>query len=113
MKRRIFGLLVHNAYPTDAAAVQTLAQQLTAAGYRATQTRSKMDTVKIGEIAELMARNADEFWASVPNFKKIVIGPGGEVMDGHHRVIAAILSKTPIPEDQIFRASNNLREVFD
>jgi hypothetical protein len=100
-------------YPTDAAGLQELADKLTVAGFKPTQSSSKMRKADIEQIAAAMAKDVDGFWAGVSKFKNVIIGPGGEVMDGHHRVIASVLSGTPIPESRIFRfPGTNRRPVF-
>jgi hypothetical protein len=110
-----FAVWAHNAnYPTDAAGLQQLAGKLTAAGFKPTQGLSKMRKADIEQIAGAMSKDADAFWAGVPKFKKVIVGPGGEVMDGHHRVIASVLSGKPIPESHIFRFPGaNQRPVFN
>ena len=101
-------------YPTDAAGLQHLADQLAAAGFVPTQDLSRMRKTDIEQIAGAMAHDAGAFWAGVSACNKVIVAPGGEVMDGHHRVIAAVLSGEPIPEGRIFRFPGaNLRPVFD
>ena len=110
-----FAVWAHNAnYPTDAAGVQQLADCLAAAGVKPMQGLCKMRKVDIEQIAAAMAKDSDAFWAGVSPFKKVIIGPSGEVMDGHHRVIASVLSGKAIPESQIFRfPGTNMRPVFN
>jgi hypothetical protein len=105
----------HNAnYPTDAAGLQQLADRLTAAGFKPTQGLSKMRKADIEQIAAAMATDANAFWAGVSRFMNVIIGPGGEVMDGHHRVIASVLSGKPIPGSHLFRFPGaNQRPVFN
>jgi hypothetical protein len=72
-----------------------------------------MRKADIEKIAELLTKDADAFWASVDPFQKVILGPGGEVMDGHHRVIASVLSGKQIPSNQIYRyAGRNTRPVY-
>jgi hypothetical protein len=109
------GVWVHNAmYPTDQAGRQALADTLTQAGFKPTQDLSKMRKADIEAIAAALTKGADAFWASITKYKKVVIGPGGEIMDGHHRVIASVLAGKSILPDQIFRfPGQNLRPVFN
>ena len=101
-------------YPTDAAGLQYLADRLTATGFVPTQDLSKMRKADIERIAVLLTRDADAFWATVSPYQKVVPGPGDEVMDGHHRVVASVLSGKAIPENSVFRFPGpNVRPVFD
>lgn len=38
-------------------------------------------------------------------FKKIIVDPSGNVLDGHHRVLAAQIAGVAIPESAIYRTS--------
>lgn len=101
-------------YPGDPAGSKQLADQLEAEGFKPTQDLSKMRKADIEQIAIEMITDADAFWATVPSYKKVIIGPEGEIMDGHHRVIASVLSGKPIPANQIFQFPGvNLRPVFN
>jgi hypothetical protein len=102
------------SYPIDAAGRQQLADLLDRSGFKPTQVRSKMRIADIEQIADAMLKDAGAFWATVSPFKKMIIGPGGEVLDGHHRVIASVISGKPIPATQIFRFPGTVqRPVFN
>lgn len=87
-------------YPSDAAELQRLADALTATGYKSTQVASRMIRGKIEQMAQDMAAGTFD-WSRIPPWERIILGPNGEVMDGHHRVVAAVLSGSLIPADQI------------
>ncbi len=101
------------SYPTDAASQPQLADELTKAGFKPTQDRSKMRKADIELIADALTKDADAFWAAVAPFKKVIIGADGEVLDGHHRVIASVLAGKPVPLTQIYRFAGSVqRPVF-
>jgi hypothetical protein len=99
-------------YPTDAAGIQKLADNLSATGFMPTQPLSKMDRVKIEQMAQDMANGVFD-WSKFKPWEKIMIAQGGEIMNGHHRLIASVLSGIPIPADQMIRfPGQNLRPVY-
>lgn len=54
---------------------------------------------------------------STASLQPVILGPGGEVMGGHHRVVAAHLvgvdlTTVPGPRPQLRRLSPNYRPVY-
>jgi len=99
-------------YPSDAVGLQQLADALTAAGYKPTQDVDMMIRVKIDQMAQNMVAGTFD-WSLIQPWEKIILGPDGEIMDGHHRVVAAVLSGCAIPTDQIYPYSGTCyRPVF-
>jgi hypothetical protein len=100
-------------YPSDAAGIQQLADDLLVAGFKPTQPASRMNKAKIDRMADDMANGAFD-WSKFKPWEKVIVAPGGEILDGHHRVIASVVSGMPLPADQViyFRGAN-LRPVYD
>ncbi len=103
-------------YPTDAAGRQLLADELTAAGWTPTQGRQHFDRDKIGRMAHAMAD--DTFDWNRASLQPVILGPNGEVLGGHHRVVAAHLAGIDLtavlgPRPQVQRLPINYRPVFD
>lgn len=84
---------------TRAPSAPMLADKLQSAGYVASQGARATRPEKILEYAQQM--RAGQWDWSGPN--KIVLDANNMVMDGHHRVAAAVLSNTTIPESAIYR----------
>ena len=102
-------------YPTTAAGRQQLADELTAAGFRPTQARSSFDRAKIEAMADAM-RDGSFAWTRA-SLQPVILGPGGEVLGGHHRVVAAHLAgvdltTVPGPRPQVYRLPQNYRPVY-
>lgn len=77
--------------------------------FKPTQLGSKMDMRKVDEYAELM-KNGKWDWS----IDKIIVGKNGELMSGHHRVVAAQKAGVEIPESAIFRFKGTIeRTVYD
>lgn len=103
-------------YPTDAAGRQQLADGLAAAGWTPTQGQQHFDRDKIGRMARAMADGSFEW--NRASLQPVIIGPNGEVLGGHHRVVAAHLAGialTAIPggRPQVQRLPVNYRPVHD
>ena len=103
-------------YPSDEPARQQLADELTATGLKPTQVKQSFDRDKINTMVDAM-RN-DLFDWNKASLQPVILGPNGEVMGGHHRVIAAHLAGVdltviPGPRPQVQRLPKNFRPVFD
>lgn len=103
-------------YPTDEAGRQQLADELTAKGLKPTQAKPQFDRDKIERMAEAMADGSFDW--SKASLQPVILGPNGEVMGGHHRVIAAHLAgidlmAVPGPRPQVQRLPKNYRPVSD
>ncbi len=102
-------------YPTTPDDREQLADELTARGLTPTQSQQHFDRVKIERMAEAMSDgNFDWNRASL---QPVILGPVGEVMGGHHRVIAAHLaqvdlSRIPGPRPQVQRLPQNFRPEY-
>ena len=77
-------------YPTDPAGRQQLAGELAAAGWTPTQGKQHFDRDKIGRMASAMADGSLDW--SRASLQPVILGPNGEVLGGHHRVVAAHLA---------------------
>ena len=66
--------------------------------FKPTQSAKKMDLQKINEYAELMEKGKWDW-----SIDKIIVDKNGNLMSGHHRVVAAAKAKVEIPESAIFR----------
>ena len=78
------------AYPVDEPGRQQLADELTATGLTPTQAKSHFDKGKINRMVDAM-RDGTFDWSKA-SLQPVVLGPAGEVLGGHHRVIAAHLA---------------------
>jgi len=99
-------------YPATAAGRQQLADGLTASGLVPTQGKQHFDRAKIDRMVDAM-RDGTFDWSRA-SLQPVVIGPNGEVMGGHHRVIAAHLAGidltcVPGPRGQVQRLPANVR----
>ncbi len=103
-------------YPTDQAGRQQLADELIATGFKPTQTKQNFDRDKINKMVDAM--NDGSFDWNQASLQPVILGPDGEIMGGHHRVIAAHLAgvdltAVPGPRPQIQRLPKNFRPVWD
>ena len=73
-------------YPTDQKGRQELADELTSKGLKPTQSQQAFDLEKINRMVEAMQDGTFDW--NKANLRPIVLGPGGEVLGGHHRVVA-------------------------
>jgi hypothetical protein len=102
-------------FPTDQAGRQQLADQLTARGWAPTQGRQHFDRVKINLMVDAMQDGSFDW--NRAGLQPVILGPNGEVMSGHHRVIAAHLAAIdlathPGPRPQVQRLPRNFRPVY-
>ncbi|MBX9625075.1 MAG: ParB/RepB/Spo0J family partition protein [Gemmataceae bacterium] len=100
------------AYPTTPAGRQRLADELTARGLIPTQGQPHFDRDKINAMARAMAGGS--FGWGAASLQPVILGPNGEVMGGHHRVVAAHLAgidldAVPGPRPQVRRLPQNYR----
>jgi hypothetical protein len=77
-------------YPTDEAGRQQLAAELTAKGYKPTQAKDRFFRQWIDSMVADMQSGTFDWAASA--LRPIILGPDGEVLGGHHRIIAAHLA---------------------
>ena len=103
-------------YPSDQLGRQQLADQLTAKGWKPTQPKQAFDPDKINRMVDAMKDGSFD-WTKA-GAQPIILGPNGEVMGGHHRVIAAHLAGidlTAVPgsRPQVQRLPKNFRPVYD
>ncbi len=103
-------------YPTDPAGRQRLADELTAKGLKPTQAKQHFDRDAINQMAEAMKDGSFD-WDKA-SLQPVILGPDGEVMGGHHRVIAAHLAGIDLtaiagPRPQVQRLPSNYRPVYD
>jgi hypothetical protein len=107
--------VAHNSYyPTDQAGRQQLADDLTARGFKPTQPKGRFFKDKIDKMADAMKDGSFDWNKS--SLQPVILGPNGEVMGGHHRVIAAHqagidLTTVPGPRPQVQRLPQNFRPV--
>ena len=101
-------------YPSSETGRQQLADELTALGFTPTQGKQHFDRDKIERMVDAM-RDGSFDWNRA-SLQPVIIGPNGEVLGGHHRVVAAHLArveltKVPGPRPQVRRLPRNYRSV--
>jgi len=104
------------SYPGDVAGRQQLVDGLSARGLKPTQTKYHFDRDKINRMIDAMMDGSFDWRRS--SLQPVILGPNGEVMGGHHRVIAAHLAgidlaAVPGPLPQVRTLPQNFRAVFD
>jgi hypothetical protein len=100
----------------DQAGRQQLADALTARGLKPTQAKPHFDRDKIDRMVDAM-RDGSFDWNKA-GLQPVILGPNGEILGGHHRVIAAHLAgidltAVPGPRPQVQKLPVNYRLVFD
>jgi ParB-like nuclease domain len=103
-------------YPSDATGRQQLADELTARGLKPTQAKHNLYRDKIDKVVDAMQDGSFD-WNDA-SLQPVIFGPNSEIIDGHHRVVAAHLAgidlKTiPGPRPQVQFVPVNYRHVFD
>lgn len=106
----------HVDYPTTSAGRQQLADELAARGLVPTQGKADFDRDKITSMARAMA--AGSFGWNAASLQPVILGPNGEVMGGHRRVVAAHiagvdLDAVPGPRPQVRRLPQNYRPEYE
>jgi hypothetical protein len=101
-------------YPSDQAGRQQLADELTAKGLKPTQRKQHFNRDKIDKMVEAMLDGSFDW--NKASLQPVILGPNGEIMGGHHRVIAAHLAgidltAVPGPRPQVQRLPKNYRPV--
>ena len=101
-------------YPVTQAGRQQLADELAAIGLKPTQSKPNFDRDKINKMVEVMQDGSFDW--NTASLQPVIMGPSGEIMGGHHRVIAAHLAgvdlrKVPGPRPQVQRLPHNYRQV--
>jgi hypothetical protein len=101
-------------YPSDQAGRQLLADELTAKGLKPTQKKQNFDRDKIDKMIEAMLDGSFDW--NKASLQPVIFGPNGEIMGGHHRVIAAHLAGidlivAPSSRPQVQRLPINYRPV--
>jgi hypothetical protein len=71
-------------------------------------TQATVKAPKVNSFAQQMA-NGTWDWTRIDRRNLILLGPGNEILSGHHRFIAATLAGVEIPESAITRLSKALR----
>lgn len=104
------------SYPTDPAEREDLADQLAASGFIPTQVRRHFDPEKIKAMVAAMAAGTFDWTAA--GLQSVILGPAGEVINGHHRVVAAYLAgidlaAVPGPRPQVQLVPRNFRPTYD
>lgn len=99
-------------YPSDQAGRQQLADELSAKGLKPTQKKQHFDRDKIEKMVEAMQVGAFDW--NKASLQPVILGPNGEIMGGHHRVIAAHLAgidltTVPGPRPQVQSLPKNYR----
>jgi len=103
-------------YPTDQPGRRQLADELTSKGLKPTQTKQHFDRDRINMMVDAMQDGSFDWNKS--SLQPVILGPNGEVLGGHHRVIAAHLAgidliAIPGPRPQIQRLPKNFRPISD
>jgi hypothetical protein len=107
---------VPSYYPSDQAGRTQLAEELTATGLKPTQTKQHFDRDKINTMVEAMKDGSFDWHKA--SLQPVILGPNGEVLGGHHRIVAAHLAgidlaAVPGPRPQVQRLPINYRSVSD
>lgn len=102
-------------YPATDAGRQQLVAELTARGLVHTQGKADFSRATIDAMAAAMADGSFDWITS--GLQPVVLGPGGEVLGGHHRVVAAHLTGTdlssvPGPRPQVQRLPVSYRPAY-
>jgi len=102
-------------YPSDEAGRQQLADELSAKGLKPTQTKHQFDRDKIDKIVNAMKDGSFD-WGKA-SLQPIILGPNGEILNGHHRVIAAHLAgidltTIPGPRPQVQQFPRSYRPEY-
>ena len=89
-----------------------MADELTAKGLKPTQKKQHFDRDKIDKMVAAMQDGSFDW--NKAGLQPVILGPNGEIMGGHHRVIAAHLAgidlmKVPGPRPQVQSLPNNYR----
>jgi hypothetical protein len=100
------------SYPCDRTGRQQLADELSARGMIPTQAKQHFDRDKIDKMAEAMQDGSFDW--NKASLQPVILGPNGEILGGHHRVIAAHLAginltAVPGPRPQVQRLPMNYR----
>lgn len=100
-------------YPQDAVARQDLADALTAAGFKPRQPKSRFSRATIEAMA--IAMKSGQFAWNRSAMQPAILGPNGEVLGGHHRVIAACLAGIDLKAipGQVYSIAPVYRPVYD
>jgi hypothetical protein len=111
----IRSVAVPSHYPSDQAGRQQLADELTVRGLAPTQTKPQFDRDKLNRMVDAMVNGLFDW--NRASLQPIILGQRGEVMGGHHRVIAAHLAgidlaSIPGPRPQVQRLPMNARPVY-
>lgn len=105
----------HANYPTTQAGRQQLADELTASGLIPTQGKHHFNRATIDKMTDAMKDGSFDWHKA--GLQPVILGPGGQVMGGHHRVIAAHLAgidltTIPGPRPQVQRLPKNFRQEY-
>jgi hypothetical protein len=99
-------------YPSDPNGLQQLADELNAKGLKPTQRKQHFDRGKIDKMIEAMQDGSFDW--NKASLQPVILGPNGEMLGGHHRVVAAHLAgidlmTVPGPRLQVQRLPINYR----
>jgi len=103
-------------YPTTSAGRQQLADDLAGRGLTPTQGKQHFDRDKIDAMVDAMKDGSFDW--NTASLQPVIMGPNGEVMGGHHRVIAGHLAGVdlttiPGPRPQVQRLPRNFRPEYE
>lgn len=103
-------------YPADDAGRERLAQALIALGLKPTQAKRNFARAKIEIMAQAFVNGSFDWNAA--SLQPVIMGPNGEIMGGHHRVVAAQLAGVDLTaiaglRPQVRYLPMNYRPVFE
>lgn len=103
-------------YPTSDVERLQLAEDLTRLGFIPTQNRHSFDRLKIETMIAAMVDGSFDWMAA--SLRPVILGPMGEVLGGHHRVVAAAIVGIDLTAisgslPQVQRLAFNHRPVYD
>jgi len=102
-------------YPTTDAGRDDLALKLTIFGFHPTQGKTQFKKVKLERMANDMSNGKFNWKRS--SLQPVILDPAGEILGGHHRIVAACLAgidltTIPGPLPQVQLVAKNLRPVY-
>ena len=99
-------------YPSDPVGRQLLADELKGRGLKPTQKKQHFDRDRIEKMVEAMLNGSFDW--NKASLQPVILGPDGEILGGHHRVVATHLAGIDMtavsgPRPQVQRLPINYR----
>lgn len=81
--------------------------------YKPTQGPRAMNWEKLGKMVVDMKSGDFKWQEMIDKGSFIRIGPNGEIVEGHHRILAASLARAGIPKEAIMCVDDTIRMPMD